>query len=165
VERLPEVAWRGGVDLNPLDVNDADAMAWLANLIWPEHDARRERLLAAIEVARADPPSLQKGDLLEELPRLVDEAGEHGRVVVFHSAVIAYLAEADRRRFHATMTALVGEGRCHWVSNEGRRVLPEIAATGPEIPDDLMAFVLGVDGRAVAWTHGHGRSMTWLLDQ
>ena len=23
-------------------------------------------------------------------------------------------------------------------------------------------FVLGVDGRAVAWTHGHGRSMTWL---
>ncbi len=165
VGRLPEVAWRGGVDLNPLDVNDADAMAWLANLIWPEHDARRERLLAAIEVARADPPSLVAGDLLEELPRLVDEAEEHGRVVVFHSAVIAYLKEADRRRFHATMTALVGEGRCHWVSNEGRRVLPEIAATGPEIPDDLMSFVLGVDGQAVAWTHGHGRSMTWLLDQ
>jgi len=165
VERLPEVAWRGGVDLNPLDVTDAGAMAWLANLIWPEHDARRERLLAAVEVARADPPSLKAGDLLEELPRLVDEAGERGRVVVFHSAVIAYLTEADRRRFHATMTAMVGEGRCHWVSNEGRRVLPEIAATGPELPEDLMTFVLGVDGQAVAWTHGHGRSMRWLLGQ
>jgi hypothetical protein len=63
------------------------------------------------------------------------------------------------------MTALVGEGRCHWVSNEGKRVLPEIAATGPEVPSDLMTFVLGVDGRAAAWTHGHGRSMRWLLDQ
>jgi hypothetical protein len=165
VERLPEVAWRGGVDLNPLDVNDADAMAWLANLVWPEHDARRERLLAAIEVARADPPSLVAGDLLEELPRLVDEAGEHGRVVVFHSAVIAYLAEADRRRFQSTMAALVDAGRCHWVSNEGKRVLPEVTATGPEVPEDMMTFVLGVDGQVVAWTHGHGRSMRWLLDQ
>jgi hypothetical protein len=162
VARLPEVAWRGGVDLNPLDVTDPDAMDWLANLIWPEHDARRERLLTAIEVARADPPSLVAGDLLEELPRLVDEAGERGRVVVFHSAVIAYLQDADRRRFHTMMTTLVAEGRCHWVSNEGRRVLPEIAATGPDLPQDLMTFVMGIDGQAVAWTHGHGRSMRWL---
>ena len=28
---LPEVAWRGGIDLNPLDVTDADAMAWLTD--------------------------------------------------------------------------------------------------------------------------------------
>ena len=44
-------------------------------------------------------------------------------------------------------------------------MLPEIAATGPELPEDLMTFVLGVDGQAVAWTHGHGRSMRWLLGQ
>jgi hypothetical protein len=31
--RPPEVAWRGGVDLNPLDVTDADAMAWLEILV------------------------------------------------------------------------------------------------------------------------------------
>src|SRR5688500_17251065 len=36
--RPPEVAWRGGVDLNPLDVTDADQMAWLATLVWPEHE-------------------------------------------------------------------------------------------------------------------------------
>ena len=29
------------VDLNPLDVSDPDAMAWLENLVWPEHDDRR----------------------------------------------------------------------------------------------------------------------------
>ena len=68
------MAWRGGVDLNPLDVTDDDAMAWLANLVWPEHDERRERLRTAIEVARTDPPPLHPGDLLDELPALVDEA-------------------------------------------------------------------------------------------
>ncbi len=158
----PAVAWRGGVDLNPLDVTDPDAMDWLTTLVWPEHDDRRDRLRAAIDVARTDPPHLLAGDLLERLPALVEEAAAHGPVVVFHSAVLAYLDDADRARFADTMAGLVAEGRCHWVSNEGKRVLPGLTATGPAVPEDLPTFVLGVDGRAVAWTHGHGRSMTWL---
>ena len=159
---VPRVASRAGIDLNPLSVNDEDAMAWLANLVWPEQDERRERLRTAVEVARSDPPSLVTGDLLTELPDLVGQVGNRGRVVVFHSAVIAYLEAADRARFHEMMTELVADGRCHWVSNEGANVLPEVTATGPQVPDDLASFILGVDGRVVAWTHGHGRSMTWL---
>lgn len=159
---VPRVAWRAGIDLNPLSVTDDDAMAWLANLVWPEQDERRERLRAAVEVARSDPPSLIRGDLLTALPDLVGEAPDAARVVVFHSAVIAYLEADDRARFQEMMTGLVAEGRCHWVSNEGANVLPDVAATGPQVPDDLASFILGVDGRAVAWTHGHGQSMTWL---
>ncbi len=113
-------------------------------------------------MAAADPPHLLRGDLLTELPALVERAAEHGPVVVFHSAVIAYLEDDDRGRFQDLMTGLVADGRCRWVSNEGRRVLPEVAATGPELRDDQMTFVLGIDGRAVAWTHGHGRTMTWF---
>jgi len=67
--RPPSVAWRGGVDLHPLDVTDADQMAWLAMLVWPEHDDRREQLARAITVARADPPRIVAGDLFDELPR------------------------------------------------------------------------------------------------
>ena len=160
--RIPEVGWRGGIDLNPLDVTDADAMAWLTNLVWPEQEDRRERLRSAIGVAAADPPYLLRGDLLTELPGLIEQAAEHGPVVVFHSAVIAYLEDDDRARFQELMTGLVAEGRCHWVSNEGARVLPEVSATGPALREDQMTFVLGVDGRAVAWTHGHGRRMTWF---
>jgi hypothetical protein len=162
---VPRVGWRAGIDLNPLSVTDDDAMAWLANLVWPEQDERRERLRVAVDVARADPPHVLAGDLLTELPGVVDQAGTAGKVVVFHSAVIAYLESADRARFQAMMTALVGEGRCHWVSNEARNVLPDVTATGPPVADDRAAFVLGVDGRAVASTHGHGRSMTWLVEE
>lgn len=160
--RLPDVAWRGGIDLNPLDVTNDEDMTWLETLVWPEHDDRRERLRHAIEVARADPPSIRRGDLLLDLPTLVDEAAQHGTVVVFHSAVIAYLEPADRLRFDELIRGLVADGCCHWVSNEGKRVLPSVTATGPAIPEEKQTFVLGFDGRALAHTHGHGRSMRWL---
>lgn len=159
---VPAVAWRGGVDLNPLEVTDADAMAWLTTLVWPEQDDRRERLRTAVDVAQADPPRLVRGDLLEELPTLVDEAAAYGEVVVFHSAVIAYLEPGDRELFHDLASGLVAGGRCRWVSNEAPAVLPQVTATGPELPAAWPAFVLGVDGRARAWTHGHGASMTVL---
>ena len=158
----PSVAWRGGIDLHPLDVTDRDQMAWLSMLVWPEHDDRREQLGRAIEVARADPPDLVTGDLFDELPGLVELASAHGRVVVFHSAVIAYLEQPGRDRFHDLMTGLVAAGACHWVSNEGRRVLPRVTGASPPGGDPSELFVLGVDGRGVAATHGHGRSMSWF---
>ncbi len=161
-DALPEVACRRGIDLNPLDVTDADHMAWLTNLVWPEHDERRALLRQAIAIAAAEPPTIVRGDLIELLPEQVARAAEHGRVVVFHSAVIAYLDLVQRARFTELMTELVGTGACHWVSNEGPKILPEIYRTGPTMPDDAARLVLGVDGRAVGWTDGHGRAMTWL---
>ena len=158
---LPQVAWRAGIDLNPLDVTDPDAMAWLQVLVWPEQAERRERLAAAIEVARTEPPYLRRGDLLTELPALLDEVPAGTWPVVFHSAVIAYLQGPDRERFHDLMTGLVADGRCTWVSNEGPRVLPTVAATGPQPPAGPW-FTLGVDGRAVGHAHGHGRGLHWL---
>ena len=92
---------------------------------------------------------------------MVDRASEHGTVVVFHSAVIAYLRPDDRKIFDATMRALVQEQKCHWVSNEGKNVLPSITKSGPAIAENDHTFVLGVDGQMVAQTHGHGRSLTW----
>ena len=158
-DRHPEVAWRGGVDLNPLDVSDPDAMAWLENLVWPEQDERRRRLRTAVDVALADPPALRTGDLFDHLPDLLDEAAPHGTPVVFHSAVIAYLEEAERRRFHDLMTGLVAAGRCRWISNEGRRVLPALTG-GRAFPSGR--FVTALDGVAVAHSHGHGHAIAWL---
>jgi hypothetical protein len=50
-EGVPEVAWRLGVDLNPLDVTDPDTGRWLAALVWAGDPEREERLRAAIRVA------------------------------------------------------------------------------------------------------------------
>lgn len=161
----PTVAWRGGVDLHPLDVADEEQMRWLSFLVWPEHDERRARLAQAVDIARIEPPELVTGDLLEELPALVERAAAHAPVVVFHSAVVTYLSPESRARFQELMAGLVAGGRCHWVSNEGETVLPEVTATANLSDDELDAlhgFVLGLDGRAVALTHGHGRWLRWL---
>lgn len=161
--RMPEVVWRGGIDLNPLDVRDEDSMLWLEQLVWPEHDDRRARLAAAVEVVRADPPALVRGDLVEELPALAARVPPEATLVVFHSAVLAYLTEAERDRFTATVSDLRG----HWVSNEGPRVLPGLARTATSAPPAGSAvgtapFLLALDGRAVAWTHAHGRALCWI---
>lgn len=59
---FPDVAWRGAIDPHPLDVRDDADMAWLTALVWPEQDDRRVRRASAVEVARADPPTLVAGD-------------------------------------------------------------------------------------------------------
>ncbi len=156
-----EVSHRAGIDLHPLDVRDPGAMAWLENLIWPEQNERRTRLRQAVEVARTDPPEIRTGDLLTELPEAVERASTFGPVVVFHTAVIAYLTPPDRLTFDAMMRDLVASGSCHWVSNESANVLPSVTATRPEIPPDRPTFVLGIDGQMVAQTHGHGRTLRW----
>ncbi|MDT0203031.1 DUF2332 domain-containing protein [Nocardioides sp. AE5] len=157
---VPEIGWRGGIDLNPLDVTDADAMAWLENLVWPEQEERREGLRTAIRIAAAEPPHLRAGDLIEELPGMLEELPNGLTPIVFHSAVIAYLQPPRRVEFHRLMTELVAAGRCHWVSNEAPHVVPEVA-DGLPVPADP-SFLLAIDGRPVGWTHGHGATLTAL---
>ena len=162
-DKIPEVAWRGGIDLDPLDAADPETCRWLLTLVWPEHEDRRARLEEALEIARREPPDLRRGDLLLELPGLVAEAlgalPDDGRLLVFHSAVIAYLDVPGREVFAALMRDLLTDPRLHWVSNERPRALPAVTATGPEPPPGR--YVLGVDGHAVGHTHQHGRSLHW----
>ena len=136
---LPEVAWRGGIDLNPLDVTDPDAMRWLETLVWPEQDDRRERLRHAIDVARADPPRLVRGDLLDELPALVAEAAAHGDGRWSSTAPSRRTCPLEDRDAHRSelMHGLVADGRCHWVSNEATGRVPGAGRAGPaavEVP-------------------------------
>lgn len=162
---LPEVGWRAGIDLHPLDVRDEDAVQWLETLVWPEHHDRRVRLRAAVEVARRDPPTLVAGDLLEQLPDLVASVPDDLTLVVLHSAVVAYLSTEARDRFGELVGQLTSAVGGHWLSNEGPRVLPGLAATAVGPPDPALGpapFVLALDGRAVGWTQGHGRALQWL---
>ncbi|MCX6408649.1 MAG: DUF2332 domain-containing protein [Propionibacteriales bacterium] len=161
-QEVPPVAARRGIDLHPLDPTSPDDAAWLGALVWPEHDDRRARLRQAIDVARTDPPHVVRGDLLDELPRQVEQAAADGPVVVFHSAVAAYLDDVQRGAFDTLVRGLVADGACHWVSNESANVLPSVTSTGPLPESGRPTFVLGVDGRSVAWTHGHGRTLRWL---
>ena len=156
--RLSEIAWRAGIDLAPVDVNDDDARAWLEALVWPEHDDRRTRLRAALEVARCDPPRVVPGDLLDGLPELAAEAPANATLVVFHSAVLAYLDTDARSTFADVVRALPG----HWISNEGAQVLP--ATTHLASGTGGHGFVVAVDGVPRAFADPHGRALLGFDD-
>ncbi|MDN5766886.1 MAG: DUF2332 domain-containing protein [Humibacillus sp.] len=156
---LPLVVWRAGVDLDPIDPRDPDARAWLETLVWPGEDDRLARLRAALDLAAADPVPIVRGDLLDELPGLVAQAPAGATLVVFHSAVIVYLDDAERQRFRDLVTSLP----CRWVSNEGATVFPDLSGSVEATrPAGSGHHLLSLDGVPVGWAQGHGRSLTWL---
>ncbi|AMM31385.1 hypothetical protein SA2016_0695 [Sinomonas atrocyanea] len=152
-DRLPDVVWRSGVDLNPVDVGDPSQMEWLETLVWPEHQDRRDRLRAAAAVAAADPATILRGDLVDSIRGLVEEAPPGARVVVFHSAALVYLDPARRAQFVDLVQSLPG---VTWVSNEGERVLPPVAAQLTE--SALGRTVVSLNGRPSAFAGPHGQS-------
>ncbi|MGY1856482.1 DUF2332 family protein [Modestobacter sp. SYSU DS0290] len=156
---VPQVVRRAGIDLNPLDPADPDDVAWLQALVWPGMDARRDRLTAATAIAAREPAELVRGDLVEQLPGLVARMPADATVVVFHTAVLAYLPAAAREEF----TELVGRLPVRWVAQEGVGVLPAVAARLPEAPAaDERRFLLALDGEPLAYTDPHGGRIDWL---
>lgn len=155
---LPRIVWRAGLDLNPLDVASDEDTAWLAALIWPEHEHRRRNLRAALAVARADPPRIVRGDLLADLDALMAEAPADATLVVLHTAVLAYVTPIEvRLRFADAMRG----SRAVWISNERPSVFPDIALRAPT-PAPRDRFLLAVDGVPKAWTGPHGQSLEWF---
>ena len=153
--RLPAIAWRAGLDLNPLDVARDDVVRWLSCLVWPGEGDREERLAAAIASARRDPPPVYRGDLLADLPALAAQAPDGATLVIFHSAVLAYVAPQDRDRFARTVRGLAAV----WLSNEAPGVVPGLPHAGFREG----TFVLGHGGRTpLAFADGHGTWLQWL---
>ncbi|HYN94206.1 MAG TPA: DUF2332 domain-containing protein [Pilimelia sp.] len=153
---VPDVVWRAGLDLNPLDVAEPADVAWLDALIWPEHAHRRARLRAAAAVAAAEPPLLVRGDLVDDLPALAARAPGDATLVVFHTSVLYQVPPPRRAAFVEVVRGLPG----HWVAVEDPDVLRYAAL--PEPPGESLHNVLALDGTPLAWTRGHGQAMAWF---
>jgi hypothetical protein len=155
--RIPAITWRAGMDLNPLDVTSDDDMRWLSCLVWPGEGDRAERLEAAIASARRDPPQVYQGDLRTDLATLAARAPADATLVIYHSAVLAYVPAQDRERFAQTVASL----RAVWLSNEAPGVVPGVVP--PAVDGGPGPFVLAQDGRQpMAITDGHGEWVHWL---
>ncbi len=163
--RVPEIVWRAGLDLNPLDVTRDDDVAWLSCLVWPGEGDRAERLAAAIATARRDPPAVHRGDLLTDLPALAAQAPADATLVVFHSAVLAYVPVADRPGFARTVSGIVAGRGGAWLSNEASGVVAGVPLTRAQAREarEHAALVLARDGRTpLALADGHGAWVHWL---
>lgn len=150
-DAAPRIAWRAGLDLDPIDLRDDEQVAWLETLVWPDQPDRLGRLRAAVVVARRDLPRVVAGDLLKDLPALAAQQPAGTTLVVFHTAVLAYVGDPAMRDAFAREVRELG---AVWISNEAPGVFPAIAAKAGT--PTRRGFLLAVDGEPVAWTDPHG---------
>jgi hypothetical protein len=160
-DRLPDVVWRAGLDLNPLDISDDDNVRWLESLIWPEETERVDILREAVAIAHDDPPRVERGDLTAELATLAAEAPWGATLVIFHSAVLAYVDGPGRRAFAKAVEALETTARTTcWLANEA----PGVIAGTESYEDDRRRFLLTRDGQPIGFAGGHGDTLDWLAE-
>lgn len=157
-DRGVEVVWRAGLDLKPVDLHDDAEVRWLEALVWPGEEYRLPRLRAACEVARVVSPRLVRGDLRTDVPALAAQAPADATLVVFHTAVLAYVRNPGGREAFARS---VGDTGAVWIANEGAHHIPGAMPPSDTHPDPA-AFLLCVDAEPVAWTDGHGTWIDWL---
>jgi hypothetical protein len=152
-----EVVWRAGLDLNPLDAGDPDAVAWLDALVWPGEEHLRAQLHAALDLARAEPVAVRRGDLGSDLPALLAEAPDEATLVVFHTAVFPYVGDAAKSAF----LDAVGSFRAVWLANEAPPRVPGLDRDTVDAHPHHV-HLLCRDGRPLARTDPHASWIEWL---
>jgi hypothetical protein len=152
--RMPEIAWRAGLDLHPLHITSDDDVRWLSCLVWPGEGDRERRLAEAVASARRDPPAVHRGDLLTDLPALAAQAPPAATLVVYHSSVLYQVDPAQRDQFAVTVRDLGAT----WLCSEDPGTLPGLS---PLSLDGLQS-VLARDGQALAFADSHGTWLHWL---
>jgi hypothetical protein len=155
-EQLPPIGSRQGIDLHPLDVTDEADRLWLDALIWPEHEGRRENVTNAVEIAKSQPPTVHKGDVLDELEAIVNDVPTDQPVCLYNTYVLYQLSDSKRATLY-DLVSMIGEQRdIYWLSCEWAM---DIAM--PTI--HLYRYEDGVhSGELLARYHGHGAWLDWL---
>lgn len=151
--RMPEIVWRAGIDLHPLDARDRDDRAWLAGLVWPGEEGRRERIVAALDIAAGDPPLLVSGDGADALPALAARAPSDATLVVTTPGVLAHVPRARRG---AVIDAARAAGR--WVTLDAPGL--HDGWTGTPIAE-RGGFALALDGEVLAEVDPLGAWVAW----
>ena len=157
---MPSVAYREGIDLNPLNVADPDDRAWLEALVWPEQTDRRELVRTAANLVESLAPKITAGDAVAEIRAAVSRArraAPKATVVIWSPAVLVYLSPEKRAEF----AAYCRRAKVLWISLDGRAVLPGLsdASTAAGLDGD---YILTRDGIPIAEVDPLGRSATVL---
>ena len=90
------IAWRLGIDRNPIDITDPEQALWLRALVWPDQPWRAELLLAAIRLAQEGPATVRRGDALDLLPDAMAEAPDDAALCLYSSFTLYQFGPAQR---------------------------------------------------------------------
>jgi hypothetical protein len=103
---LPVAVERAGVDIEPVDIVDEQATRWLRACLWPGDDRRVDRLSAALELARSEPPRTIRADASCDVERVVSDMRKVRDVVVFSSWAMSWMSSEQRAGLLASLDEL-----------------------------------------------------------
>ena len=156
------VEWRAGIDLNPIDVDDEEALRWLRALIFPEHLDRHQIIEAAASIARAHPVPIIAGDALEHLPTVLSQAPGDSCLCVYASMVLYQLSPKQRRELWELLAEFSRSRPVSVVIMDG---VPE-GWSQLSIRDFGRDFTNGSSTkRVMAYAHAHGRWLEWTAGE
>lgn len=153
-----EVASARGIDLNPLDPADPATVERLMSFIWANEPARLFRLEQALGIARKRRPRVERGNAAPWLAEQL-KAPQPARLcrVIFHSMVLQYFSQEDRRAvvdaIDAAGSRATAERPLAWISYEWTRDRREVQLLLTSWPDG--------ETRHLATCHPYGASIDW----
>ncbi|MFZ1175729.1 MAG: DUF2332 family protein [Mycobacterium sp.] len=150
---------RHGYDIAPIDVTGADGEMTVLSYVWPDQDARLDRLRGAIEVARRIPARLERRTAADAVATLTLADG--ALTVLWHSITWQYLSAQERDSVRARVDALAGQA--------GRRspfahLTLEPARDGPGTPIRFLVRARSWPGgelEVLGECHPHGPPVNW----
>jgi hypothetical protein len=168
---LPPIATRTGIDADPIDPTSDDGAHWLLACLWPDNVTRFTRLREALTVARttAAPPTVYRGDIIDDLAGVVDGIPDDGPLVVFHTWVAAYLSPQRQEDLVQAIRALSSRRTVHHLYAESPMETPGLPTPPSPSPRPTSSLAtalvhLAADGSApvrLADAHHHGKWLQW----
>ena len=170
-DRVPAIGARLGIDRQPVDIGDAAEVAWLRACVWPDQRDRFARLAAALEIARANPVEVRRGDAVADLAAGVETVAAGGHPVVVNTWVLSYLTARERAAYLSELRRIGAARDLSWVYAESPAQTPELPHPRQLAGQDMT--VIGAvcwrggeeQTRHVARAHPHGYWMHWEAGQ
>lgn len=154
-KKLPVIATKIGIDLNPLDITNNEDKLWLQALIWPEHVERFEILDKAINIAQSNPPKILKGDGLALLDQALTECLPNSTICIIHSFTLNQFSEEHRQEFYNKLKA---EGK--------KRPIYVLSLEWLNSKKPLLSLDIYQEGqrseKTLAYGESHGNWLEWI---
>jgi hypothetical protein len=177
---LPPISMRTGIDVDPIDLADANARRWVRSCVPPEA-ASLSRFDRAVEIARARGSPLRRGDAVELLPEVLAQVpSDHLTVAVDAFTAVFFTAE-QRARLRHSLADCSRARDVDWISLDplipvgtaGRYSVQELPVGEELVQQYQQGGVFGLlsvlsfrrgrqSGRVLARAHPSGTRMTWL---
>jgi hypothetical protein len=145
-----EVASRAGCDARPLDPRNAEDRLTLTSYVWMDQAERLARLRAALEVAAETNVAVERAGAADWIETQLRDETPSVTSVVFHSIVMQYLPDEERKRFE--LAVRTAPGSIAWLRME----------PVDELTDLRLTLFPGGEERLLARAGYHGDPVAWL---